>query len=364
MMFCISFIFQLAVVVSFSFHFIQSLSSIASKIQQRHDIHLTLLLPAYNEEFRIRPTLVNYTNYFLNSFPSHATVNNYELEKNKFCVEILVVNDGSQDDTAKVVAECNRFLRFKNQQQEEEQQNQQQSTMILTSINCLSLSKNEGKGSAISKGLTHIDIQRKGEMGHDDDNVSQQTTMMTPIARQWVLVADADGSGDITNLYDMLQQFHMFLDEGEEKDALTTQQTTKLKEYAMLIGNRRDGTASPSRKITRWGFQSMVKLICGDLGVRDTQCGWKLMTLDAGLATYSHLHLKRWTHDVEVLYRARALDVPVMEMDVGWEDKEGSKLTSSWVQTIWVSCVMLLEILMMRVQYMLGIWKVADGDIE
>ena len=93
-------------------------------------------------------------------------------------------------------------------------------------------------------------------------------------------------------------------------------------------------------------------------GIADTQCGFKLMTLTTGIALYNDLHLKRWTNDVEALYRAKKLGIPVSEMVISWEDKDGSKLSSSALGTVWVSLVMLFEILYMRLQYILGRWKI------
>jgi Glycosyltransferases involved in cell wall biogenesis len=359
-------------------------------------IQLTLLLPAYNEEFRIRPTLFNYTNYLLSSFgrsrggrcgQNSTSGSNSSGATTFFSMEILVVNDGSTDNTVKVVEECKNWLLEQRQQQ---QQQQQTGTLVLTSIDCLTLVENQGKGSAISKGLEYIDKNRQSkkrvatttttttttpaatttttmsQLGQDNDTLHSWMvpSAVSPQCRQWVLVVDADGSGDITYLDAMLLKFLEFLQNPVSKKEEEKPTQERQEEWGMLIGNRIDGSASPSRSITRWGFQTIVRWICGDLGVKDTQCGMKVMTLDAGLATYSHLHLKRWTHDVEVLYRARELGIPVTEMDVGWEDKDGSKLTTSWVQTIWVSGVMLLEIVMMRVQYMLGRWKVGNVEME
>jgi glycosyltransferase involved in cell wall biosynthesis len=222
------------------------------------------------------------------------------------------VNDGSTDGTADVVEECNRILLDKHHHQQQQQQ-QQSTTMMLKSINCLSLAKNEGKGSAISRGLAYIANQRKQQIVllQQDGLVSNQNVTRIPTTsstRHWVLVADADGSGDIRYLNAMLLKFDQLLKETTMYKNNTDDNETKEEnrrqnepyEDAMLIGNRMDKSASPSRRITRWGFQTMVKWICGDLQVRDTQCGMKLMTLDAGLATYSNLHFQRWTQDLEV----------------------------------------------------------------
>ncbi|MCD6422148.1 glycosyltransferase, partial [bacterium] len=54
---------------------------------------LSVVIPAYNEEKRLPPTLADCAQY---------------LEKQDYTYEILVVNDGSKDRTAEVVKEFAR----------------------------------------------------------------------------------------------------------------------------------------------------------------------------------------------------------------------------------------------------------------
>jgi len=207
------------------------------------------------------------------------------------------------------------------------------------------LEKNEGKGSAVARGLEFV---------HHEMENSQDIGCV-------ILVADADGSGDIEYLDTMMSQLSKLLERpSEEFNASTTSKNlSPWKAKAMLVGNRA-GNTSLSRIVTRWGFQTVVKIICGTLQVNDTQCGFKLMTVDAGMTLYSSLNLKRWTHDVEVLYRAKELKIPVVEVNIGWEDKEGSKLASNIRETILVSALMLAEITKMRLFYIMSIWKVVE----
>ena len=281
-------------------------------------VHLSLILPAYNEEFRIRETLLNYGNYILSSKV-------WGRDDGKWC-DILVVDDGSSDGTAKVVLECDQLMKGVN-------------------LRSVSLEKNEGKGSAVARGLEFV---------HHEMENSQDIGCV-------ILVADADGSGDIEYLDTMMSQLSKLLERpSEEFNASTTSKNlSPWKAKAMLVGNRA-GNTSLSRIVTRWGFQTVVKIICGTLQVNDTQCGFKLMTVDAGMTLYSSLNLKRWTHDVEVLYRAKELKIPVVEVNIGWEDKEGSKLASNVRETILVSALMLAEITKMRLFYIMSIWKVVE----
>ena len=69
-------------------------------------------------------------------------------------------------------------------------------------------------------------------------------------------------------------------------------------------------------------------------------------------------HLRRWSHDVEVIHRARLLEMPVGECGVVWVDKDGSKLIAKKTDALFVSLAMFGEIANMRLQYALGTWTV------
>jgi dolichyl-phosphate beta-glucosyltransferase len=223
---------------------------------------------------------------------------------------LLVVDDGSTDDTLGAI------------------QSSQNRGIDVCSI---SLKDNEGKGSAIAKGIFEVKKQTNGG--------------------QIILIADADGSADIMYLNDLVKSL---------SDTIEASQMTlnPWETKSIVVGNRYD-TALPSRRITRWGFKVLVKYICGDLGIDDTQCGLKLMTLDTGVILYKDLNLRRWAHDVEVLYRAKLLKTSVAEVPIGWEDKDGSKLANSFLQTVNVSLEMLFDIVWMRLNYSVHRWKPA-----
>jgi dolichyl-phosphate beta-glucosyltransferase len=275
---------------------------------------LTVILPAYNEESRIQETIEQYGNYLTES-------NIWNRDGERQC-EILVVDDGSQDDTVKVVQQCGEKIKGVN-------------------IRYVSMEQNEGKGAAVATGIHAVRNRLKVIQKEDTGCI--------------VLVADADGSGDIRYMDSMVTALSNLIQ--KSSNGLHSQIPAPWKFKAMIVGNR-DGNTSLSRIITRWGFRTLVKLICGDLNVDDTQCGFKMMTLDAGLELYSGLNLKQWTHDVEVLYRARESAIFVAEMKIGWEDKSGSKLASNLMETIYMSGIMLSEIIVMRIQYLIGRWHI------
>ena len=295
--------------------------------QFRYD--LTILIPAYNEIDRIGGTLSKYMSYLSQTNRHQHTnlVDDDQLDDitKLGTVSILVVDDGSTDGTADYV---------RGQSYLETLSEKYIGCWDVTSgVKCICLTANEGKGAAICKGMQEI------ASSYDD------------ATRQLVLVADADGSGDISCLGNMMHELEMLLQSKESKSD------------ALVVGYRQCKDKSQLRSILSWGFRTAVSLIFlgSHLGVRDTQCGFKLMTVSTGKRLYNNLNLRRWTHDVEVIYRAQMTGVPVGECPVTWIDAEGSKLVTSTSKAVTVSFVMLVEIATMRLKYMIGEWNVSQN---
>jgi dolichyl-phosphate beta-glucosyltransferase len=66
-------------------------------------------------------------------------------------------------------------------------------------------------------------------------------------------------------------------------------------------------------------------------------------------------HLERWAFDVELFYLCKYFQIPVGEVPVVWREIEGSKLN-----VVWASLTMARDFLLIKVFYMLGLWKVTD----
>lgn len=279
--------------------------------------HLSVILPAYNEADRIGETIESYRSYLSGCSMFSQGKDN--------CCEILVVDDGSTDETVRVVENLATVSTNGTDRDR-------------VPIRCISLPQNEGKGAAISYGIADI------------DQLCSSLNRVNSI----ILVADADGSGDIRCLPGLVIALRSELARHKNSSS-----SLFWAQPGVVVGNRGYEGTSLARSILRWGFRTAVRLICGDLRVQDSQCGFKLMSLSAGVNLYSsRLHLRRWTHDVEVLYLARELGVPVSEYSVGWEDKDGSKLVTSAGSAGIASAAMLSEILGMRFNYAIGRWSV------
>lgn len=265
--------------------------------------HYYLLLPALVTGL-ISPSIVVLIPAYNEANRIGSTLESYQdtLTASPWECEIVVVDDGSSDLTFETV--------------------QQFSINGKIPIQCISLDYNQGKGAAISKGIEFI----------SDTKTNDSITILTQ---------DADGSGDLKYLDSMLENMERL--------------TNSLSNPALVTGNRNYKLWS-ARGITRWGFQTCVSIIMGGLGVQDTQCGYKLMTLPAAKLLYTDLNLKGWAHDVEVLFRAKLLQVPLAQINIDWQDKDGSKVVESGV--VKVSTEMLLDIIRLRWKYSITkAWK-------
>nr|XP_058132921.1 dolichyl-phosphate beta-glucosyltransferase isoform X3 [Dasypus novemcinctus] len=109
------------------------------------------------------------------------------------------------------------------------------------------------------------------------------------------------------------------------------------------------------RTLLMYGFHFLVWSLCVR-GIRDTQCGFKLLTREAAARTFSSLHVERWAFDVELLYIAQFLKIPIAEVAVNWTEIEGSKLVPFWS---WLQ--MGKDLLFIRLRYLTGAWRLEQS---
>ena len=67
------------------------------------------------------------------------------------------------------------------------------------------------------------------------------------------------------------------------------------------------------RTILMKGFHILVSVLCTKT-IKDTQCGFKLFTRDAAAILFKSLHIEGWAFDVELIYIAEQLNIPIAEV--------------------------------------------------
>ncbi|XP_003216900.1 dolichyl-phosphate beta-glucosyltransferase isoform X1 [Anolis carolinensis] len=257
-----------------------------------HDLpthELSIVVPSYNEEERLPSMMDEALNY----------LEKRQKEDPTFTYEIIVVDDGSRDHTTKVA------LKYTKKYGSDK-------------VRVLTLVKNRGKGGAVKMGV-FISRGKK------------------------ILMADADGATkfeDIEKVEKGLESLQPWPDQ-----------------MAIACGSRahleKDSIAQRSyfRTLLMYGFHFLVWFLCVK-EIKDTQCGFKLLTREAAAQTFSVLHIERWAFDVELLYIAQCLKIPIAEVAVNWTEIEGSKLVPFWS---WLQ--MGRDLLFIRLRYFTRAWQ-------
>lgn len=211
---------------------------------------LSLIIPAYNEEERL-PVMLKSTLDYLSSSRKSISDSFKKILKTKgggLQYELIVVDDGSLDNTIGVVKEYAQNISG-------------------DTIKLVSMKKNSGKGAAVMTGM----LRSSGQL---------------------CLMLDADGATDITDGM-------MKVIEGME-ELLKSQpcNDTSLKAAAMFgsrahLEQTSSATRSKVRTLLMHAFHFFVKNLCS-AQIKDTQCGFKLFTRPAVVKLFSNLHLRRW----------------------------------------------------------------------
>jgi dolichyl-phosphate beta-glucosyltransferase len=129
---------------------------------------------------------------------------------------------------------------------------------------------------------------------------------------EWVLMADADLSMPWDNL-------SRFLDVAAERDP-----------PRIVIGSReapgaqRTGEAW-SRRISGRVFNALVRIFAVP-GIRDSQCGYKMLSADAIAALAPHLTVDGFAFDVELLYLARRAGFRIREVGIICHCRQDSRV--------------------------------------
>lgn len=179
--------------------------------------------------------------------------------------EILVVNDGSSDDTVEVVREFGRLH-----------------PQVLLVEN----PGNRGKGYSVRNGMLHA----RGDL---------------------CLFTDADLSSPITEARKLFDAIENGADVAIGSRWLRAElQTERQPLYRQAFGRI---------------FNLALRMILG-LSFADTQCGFKAFRRDAAQRIFPLQKIERWGFDPEILFLARRAGLRVEEVPVLWAHSEGTRL--------------------------------------
>jgi len=268
-------------------------------IHDKSSINLSVIIPAYNEEARLPSMLEECIEYLEKRNKDEGLI-----------YEIILVNDGSKDNTVQVASEFGRKLGS-------------------DKFRILDLETNRGKGGAVRLGI----LSARGSL---------------------LLFADADGAtrfSDLSKLEDSIKQ-HLQCDNLKNMDFISNKLIISAGSRAHL---EKEAIASRSifRTFLMHGFHALVWLFAVR-GVKDTQCGFKLFSREAAIQCFESLHVERWAFDVELLRIAQTLKIPITEVPVKWTEIDGSKLTPFWS---WIQ--MGTDLLLIWLRYTIGAWKIS-----
>ncbi len=211
---------------------------------------ISIVIPAYNEAERIRPTIETIHDYF---------------SKKTQSFDIIVINDGSRDNTANIVLDLAKMIR---------------------KVTLLDSSINQGKGSSARKGMIHAT--------HD-----------------LILLTDADLSTPI----DEFEKLVPWMRKGYD----IVIGSRGMKESEIIL-------RQPwHRRMMGKAFNFLVRtLIVNDF--RDTQCGFKLFRHGVAARIFRASKINGFAFDVEVLFIAKKMGYKTKEVPVRWIDSPRSRV--------------------------------------
>jgi len=211
--------------------------------------YLSVIIPAYKEGERIGTNLLEIENFLANK---------------NFSYEVLVVIDGSPDNTA----EISRSFTDK-----------------VKNLRVIENKENHGKGYVVRQGL----LEAKGE---------------------YRVFLDADGSTSIAHVDSFLPEFKngydVVMGSRKIKGAFIQVHQPKIREVMGIGGN------------------ILIRTILGLWNYPDTQCGFKILSAKAAQEVASRMVVDRFGFDFELVVLAKKLGFKIKQMPVRWLNEEGS----------------------------------------
>lgn len=202
----------------------------------------TVVIPAYNESRRIGPTLDRVLEY---------------IRQQAWDAEVVIVNDGSKDDTAEIVRGYER---------RDER------------LRLIENPGNRGKGYSVRNGMLHA----RGEV---------------------LLFSDADLSAPIEEAEKLFRAI------GEGADVAIGSR--------WLRADLQTERQPIMRQLFGRVFNLILRVVLG-LKFKDTQCGFKAFTRAAAQNIFPRQRIERWGFDPELIFLAQKFGYRVVETAVAW----------------------------------------------
>ncbi|MGQ9819899.1 MAG: dolichyl-phosphate beta-glucosyltransferase [Candidatus Kapaibacteriales bacterium] len=208
---------------------------------------ISFVIPVYNEEGRIGKTLEVVLDYF---------------SKTDYTTELIVVDDGSTDNTAKIVKGFSKRVKL------------------------LHYEKNHGKGAAVRYGM----LSSNGD---------------------YRIFSDADLSTPIYEIEKILQKLKNGADICIGSRAIDPSLIKKHQPfYREFMGKT---------------FNKFVQMLIMK-GVEDTQCGFKGFTAESAQYLFSRSKIDGFSFDVEILYLAQQAKMRIEQVPVEWYNDQRTKV--------------------------------------
>lgn len=215
----------------------------------KNNIHLSLIIPAYNEGKIIQETLNRVFKF---------------LSKKHFSWEVIVIDDGSADNTADLItdfADKNKRIRL------------------------VKLKKNRGKGAALRAGVE----KAKGE---------------------YVIYSDADLSVPLRYLDELIKEL-------KENDVVIGSRRVK---GAKILAHQSWMRENMGR------FYTFLSRVVTGVCVSDFTCGFKGFRGKTVKDIFKRALLGRWAYDSEILFLAKKLGYKIREVPVEWRNREDTRV--------------------------------------
>ena len=212
---------------------------------------LSIVIPAYNESARIGATLERVMSC---------------VAEQGWDAEVLVVDDGSEDDTAVIVEDWMRSH---------------------PRLHMVKNPGNRGKGYSVRNGL----LQAAGDVVMFTD-----ADLSAPMEEAERLIAAIDAGADVAIGSRWMDR---------------TRQTIHQPLYRQFFGRC---------------FNWITRRVMG-LPFKDTQCGFKAFRREAAQVIFRLQTIERWGFDPEILFIARKLKYTIREVPVTWGHDERSRMS-------------------------------------